>query len=32
MDGIWRPSGVWDKFVNKPEAVNQKNGYSGFEY
>jgi hypothetical protein len=24
MDGIWRPGGIWAKFISKPEDENQK--------
>ena len=32
MDGIWRPGGIWAKFINTPEDGNQKNRYAGFDY
>jgi len=32
MDSIWRPGGIWAKFISKPEDENQKNRYAGFDY
>jgi protein tyrosine phosphatase (PTP) superfamily phosphohydrolase (DUF442 family) len=32
MDGIWRPGGVWAKFVGKPEESAKPNRYAGYEY
>ena len=32
MDGIWRPGGVWAKFISKPEDAGQPNRFKGYEY
>lgn len=32
MDDIWRPGGVWAKFIGKPEDADQPNRYKGYEY
>jgi len=32
MDGIWRPGGVWARFIGDAEAVDQPNRYAGFDY
>lgn len=32
MDGIWRPGGVWSKFIDKPEDAGLPNRYAGDEY
>lgn len=32
MEGIWRPGGVWAKFVGNPNAIEQPNKYAGYDY
>ncbi len=32
MDSIWRPGGVWAKFIGNLENVEQKNQYSNLDY
>ncbi len=32
MDGIWRPGGVWAKFIGKEADTSQPNRYAGYEY
>jgi len=32
MDGIWRPGGVWEKFINNEDALDLPNRYLGYEY
>lgn len=32
MDGIWRPGGVWAKFINAPKDADKPNRYAGYEY
>jgi len=32
MDGIWRPGGVWAKFLGDTSNLNAPNRYAGFEY
>jgi len=32
MDGIWRPGGVWAKFIGNDENINQANKYAGEDY
>ena len=32
MDGIWRPGGVWARFIGDDGAVNQPNLYAGDDY
>ncbi len=32
MDGIWRPGGVWAKFVGKKDAIDLPNRYAGEDY
>ena len=32
MDGIWRPGGVWAKFIGNPDAVDLPNLYCGEDY
>lgn len=32
MDGIWRPGGVWAKFIGKEADATQPNRYAGYEY
>lgn len=32
MDGIWRPGGVWAKFIGNTADVDQPNRYLGYEY
>lgn len=32
MDGIWRPGGVWARFIRKDEDAEKPNRYAGYEY
>lgn len=32
MDGIWKPGGVWAKFIGNEEDVNLSNRYAGYHY
>lgn len=32
MDGIWRPGGVWARFLNDESRVDLPNQYAGYEY
>lgn len=32
MDGIWRPGGVWAKFIGNKDALDQPNQYAGEDY
>lgn len=32
MDGIWRPGGVWAKFISNQDAVDNPNKYAGYDY
>jgi len=32
MEGIWRPGGVWAKFINNKEALDLPNRYLGYDY
>lgn len=32
MDGIWRPGGVWAKFIGDDTALDQPSRYSGYNY
>jgi protein tyrosine phosphatase (PTP) superfamily phosphohydrolase (DUF442 family) len=32
MDGIWRPGGVWARFIGKPEDADKPNRYLGYDY
>lgn len=32
MDGIWRPGGVWARFIGNAEAVDLSNRYEGYDY
>ena len=32
MDGIWRPGGIWAKFIDDKEALDLPNRYSGYDY
>ena len=32
MDGIWRPGGVWARFIGKEENTGLPNTYKGYEY
>lgn len=32
MDGIWRPGGVWAKFIGNEHALEHPNKYSGEDY
>jgi len=32
MDGIWRPGGVWAKFIGNDDDADKPNRYSGYEY
>ena len=32
MDGIWRPGGVWAKFIGDDDAIKLPNRYKGYEY
>jgi len=32
MESIWRPGGVWAKFINNDEALDLPNRYLGYEY
>lgn len=32
MDGIWRPGGVWAKFIGKDDEASKPNRYKGYEY
>ena len=32
MDSIWRPGGVWAKFIGKDADIDQPNRYLGYEY
>ncbi|MEM8980885.1 MAG: protein tyrosine phosphatase family protein [Pseudomonadota bacterium] len=32
MDGIWRPGGVWAKFIGDPGNEGRENQFAGFEY
>lgn len=32
MDGIWRPGGVWARFIGKPEDADKPNRYRGYDY
>jgi len=32
MDGIWRPGGVWAKFIGNKDDLNLPNRYSGDDY
>lgn len=32
MDGIWRPGGVWARFLSDEQNVDQPNRYKGYEY
>jgi len=32
MDGIWRPGGVWAKFIGKDADIDQPNRYAGYDY
>lgn len=32
MDGIWRPGGVWARFIGKPEDTCKPNRYLGYDY
>ena len=32
MDGIWRPGGVWAKFIGNEDALDLPNRYSGDDY
>jgi protein tyrosine phosphatase (PTP) superfamily phosphohydrolase (DUF442 family) len=32
MDGIWRPGGVWARFIGKPEDADKSNRYLGYDY
>ena len=32
MDGIWRPGGVWARFIGKPQDADKPNRYKGDDY
>ena len=32
MDGIWRPGGVWARFIGHPEDADKPNRYLGEDY
>jgi len=32
MDGIWRPGGIWAKFIGKEEDIDLPNRYAGYDY
>ncbi len=32
MDGIWRPGGVWAKFIGDDQSLDQPNRYAGEDY
>ena len=32
MESIWRPGGVWAKFIGKPSDVSLPNRYAGYDY
>jgi len=32
MDSVWRPGGVWAKFIGNDNATDQPNRYSGYDY
>jgi len=32
MDGIWRPGGVWAKFIGRDEDTELANRYAGYDY
>ncbi len=32
MDGIWKPGGVWAKFIGADEATSLPNRYLGYDY
>lgn len=32
MDGIWRPGGVWAKFIGDESSINEPNRFLGYEY
>lgn len=32
MDGIWRPGGVWAKFIGDDRRVDEPNIFAGYEY
>jgi len=32
MDGIWRPGGVWAKFIGRKEDTALPNRYAGYDY
>lgn len=32
MDGIWRPGGVWARFIGDDSALDKPNRFKGYEY
>jgi len=32
MDSIWRPGGVWARFIGNEDAQEKPNQYAGYEY
>lgn len=32
MDGIWRPGGVWARFIGDESRIDKANEYAGYEY
>ena len=32
MEGIWRPGGVWARFLGDASRIDQPNTYKGYEY